>query len=185
MQIIDTNAAHIDEIISKKHDFGYLNGYLHVSNVENLNKYFVDYCEEIKVSLPVSVQLEVHLIKLVTWQCAVIAIYNPRYPKNCTGLKRDQVSTVKKAIDRLTYYQISCPCVARNQTTFDIALSKIGGVRQLLMLIAQVGSRLPRWKKSFLLFPIAKLDSRLCQRNLRAVARDTTQSSQQTPQLKL
>jgi hypothetical protein len=49
LQIIDTNAAHIDEIISKKHDFGYLNGYLHASSVENLNKYYVDYCEEIKV----------------------------------------------------------------------------------------------------------------------------------------
>jgi hypothetical protein len=47
MQIIDTNFTLIDTI--SEYDFDYLNGYCDIKTIENIQKKFIDYCEQIKV----------------------------------------------------------------------------------------------------------------------------------------
>lgn len=49
MQIMDTNATHIDEIIGKQYEWTFLNGYLHASIIQNTIDNYKLYSEEIKV----------------------------------------------------------------------------------------------------------------------------------------
>ncbi len=49
MQIMDTNATHIDDIINKQYEWTFLNGYLHSSIIQNIINNYKAYCEEIKV----------------------------------------------------------------------------------------------------------------------------------------
>jgi hypothetical protein len=68
----------------------------------------------------------------------VIGIYQPRYSKVCAVLKQIQSTANKQSIERLVYQPINSPCSPHKQTTFDLALAKIGGIKQMLMLIADV-----------------------------------------------
>ena len=47
MQIMDTNIALIEE--SAEFEWTYLNGYANVATIENIQKYFSEYCAQIKV----------------------------------------------------------------------------------------------------------------------------------------
>lgn len=68
----------------------------------------------------------------------MIAIYQPRYSKVYAALKQVSSGGNRTSIDRLVYQPVNCPCSSNKQVTFDIALARIGGMKQLLMLIAQV-----------------------------------------------
>lgn len=138
MQIIDTNCSQIDVISSRnidlmtndsydddifdtlKHeDWGYLNGYLNVNTISNLNDNHVEYCEEIKQH--------------------VILIYQPRYSHICATPKQIQATIIqsnRRITERLAYQDILCPCLKVTQSTIDIALTKLGGLNHFLMLIA-------------------------------------------------
>ena len=54
-------------------------------------------------------------------------------------MKQIQNSSVNKSsTERLVYQPITCPSGSHKQVTFDLALAKIGGMKQMLMLIAEV-----------------------------------------------
>lgn len=49
MQLMDTNATHIDEISQNQYEWIFLNGYLNANIIQNINEHYKLYCEEIKV----------------------------------------------------------------------------------------------------------------------------------------
>ena len=51
MQLMDTNATHIDELYNKQYEWTYLNGYLNASIIQNIIGNYKVYCEEIKVKI--------------------------------------------------------------------------------------------------------------------------------------
>ena len=128
MQIMDSNATHIDELFNKQFEWTFLNGYLNATIIQNIINNYKLYCEEIKVKKALNEKII----------CHVISIYQPRYSKACAVLKQVQPATNKQSIERLVYQPINCPCSPHKQYTFDLALAKIGGIKQMLMLIADV-----------------------------------------------
>jgi hypothetical protein len=116
MQIMDTNISQIDKLC--EYEWGHLNGYVDVRLIENIEKNFADYCSQIKSN--------------------VIAVYHP---------KNSHVCALKYANSRsLIYTEIVSNCKSLQHTTFDIILNKTGGIRQILMLIAKVRSKLSYYK---------------------------------------
>jgi len=49
MQIMDSNATHIDELFNKQFEWTFLNGYLNATIIQNIINNYKLYCEEIKV----------------------------------------------------------------------------------------------------------------------------------------
>lgn len=47
MQIMDTNISHVDK--TGNYEWGYLNGYCDIKTIENIQKNYNEYCDQIKV----------------------------------------------------------------------------------------------------------------------------------------
>jgi hypothetical protein len=110
MHIMDTNFAHLD--MANKYDMGYMNGQQNfkIKYIDNIQKSFNELCDQIK--------------------CRTIAVYNPRNP---------QVCAIKYANNRtLSFIDIATTCKSQKESSFDIVLARIGGIQQMLILIAKL-----------------------------------------------
>ena len=110
MQVMDTNISQIDKI--SEYDWAFLNGFCDAAVIENLQKNFNEYTGEIKSH--------------------AIAAFNPRNP---------HVAALKLVGQKNWSYvdlELASSFKPIQQYTLDVALAKVGGIRQLLILIAKV-----------------------------------------------
>jgi hypothetical protein len=109
MQTIDTNISHLEDI--SQYEWGYLNSSLSSTKpIETIQKNFGEICDHIKYK--------------------VVAVYHPRNPHVC-GIKYPNSRV-------LSYKDIATTCKSQQQSTFDIVLARIGGIQQMLVLVAKM-----------------------------------------------
>jgi hypothetical protein len=109
LQTMDTNISHLEDI--GQYEWGYLNSLVSSTKpIESIQRKFNELCEQIK--------------------SRVVAVYQPRYPHVCG---------IKYANNRgLSYQDLATTCKSQQQSTFDIVLARIGGIQQMLVLVAKM-----------------------------------------------
>jgi hypothetical protein len=108
MQIMDTNVSHLDHV--GVYEWSYLNSVLSNSKpIEAIERNFAELCEQVK--------------------SRIVAVYTPRNPHTCGVRSSGRI---------MTYADIATTCKSQQQSTLDTVLARIGGVQQVLVLVAKM-----------------------------------------------
>jgi len=92
-----------------EYEWDYLNGYCDSRIIDRLNKNFNEYSDHIKSH--------------------ILVVYHPR---------NSHVAATKSSSKILSYIEIASSCKSIQECSIEIALAKIGGCRQLLLLLAKL-----------------------------------------------